>query len=683
MKLRDVKKLSIRLLVAGVIIIAFYLYRFSNLKNERLTTKKDPEIQRTRFIEKTAFVKQSNSDSSETSDLFLETENNRKIPSNLDQPSWKCNMCALAVNKIFKAKKLSKSGILDFQSIFTTICKYMKVSKQICQAAIDVYEKYLIPTIEINKLSAKQTCTLIPKLMYCFVEDNPWNRVDWRVEMEKQNFGEYRKVQRNIQPNDEGQIKTPLKILHLSDIHVDLAYQPGAPTFCKEPLCCRSTSTPRDFTPVEFQTAKNMLKNYLNIDEKSNQKNFTNLLTKAGNWFSPHVRMCDIPLKFIESTFKYIKTHFSSKNEIDLIYFTGDIMAHNVWELKEDDQYRIMKIIVELMEKYFSGIPILYSIGNHDNVPANIFASDGSLNEYYQRVDQLFAKLILANDPTRHFNLEPTNNPGKGYFSQLLKFPSNKNKNQPNLRIISLNTNLCYTQNYALLNPKFLKDPADSLHFLQNQLYQAYQNNEKVHIIGHISPGNTPDCVKIWSRNYHQIIMPYLEGDDPVITGQFFGHKHYDEFQIVKDRSRTRPIGVLWTVPGLTTFEGGLPSFRIMQMSSINHSIQDMSTFTVNSEDIRDNNPKKEPTWTIHYKLSQFLDKHQIPKNTILKINTMPERLNYLLKSAKTNRTIYEDLYNLSKRRWIFEGQICVSYYCRREFLCRFLQSLSFESCDF
>ena len=150
MKLRDVKKLSIRLLVAGVIIIAFYLYRFSNLKNERLTTKKDPEIQRTRFIEKTAFVKQSNSDSSETSDLFLETENNRKIPSNLDQPSWKCNMCALAVNKIFKAKKLSKSGILDFQSIFTTICKYMKVSKQICQAAIDVYEKYLIPTIEIN-----------------------------------------------------------------------------------------------------------------------------------------------------------------------------------------------------------------------------------------------------------------------------------------------------------------------------------------------------------------------------------------------------------------------------------------------------------------------------------------------------------------------------------------------------
>ena len=96
MKLRDVKKLSIRLLVAGVIIIAFYLHRFSNLKNE--ATKKDPEILRTRFLEKTALVEQSSSsDSSQTleSDSFLEAENNRKIPSNLDQPSWKCNMCAL------------------------------------------------------------------------------------------------------------------------------------------------------------------------------------------------------------------------------------------------------------------------------------------------------------------------------------------------------------------------------------------------------------------------------------------------------------------------------------------------------------------------------------------------------------------------------------------------------------
>ena len=34
------------------------------------------------------------------------------------------------------------------------------------------------------------------------------------------------------------------RILHLSDLHVDLAYTPGLSNDCGEPLCCRPPNKP-------------------------------------------------------------------------------------------------------------------------------------------------------------------------------------------------------------------------------------------------------------------------------------------------------------------------------------------------------------------------------------------------------------------------------------------------------
>jgi sphingomyelin phosphodiesterase len=68
--------------------------------------------------------------------------------------------------------------------------------------------------------------------------------------------------------------------LHLSDIHVDFEYQPGAPADCLDPLCCRNQSTP----------------------------NPNSTASGAGYWGD--YRNCDVPLWTVESMFDYI-----SKNE--------------------------------------------------------------------------------------------------------------------------------------------------------------------------------------------------------------------------------------------------------------------------------------------------------------------------------------------------------------------------------
>lgn len=73
-------------------------------------------------------------------------------------------------------------------------------------------------------------------------------------------------------------------------------------------------------------------------------------------------------------------------------------------------------------------------------------------------------------------------------------------------------------------------DPATELQWLIYELQSAELSGEKVHIIGHIPPGHS-DCLKIWSRNYYAIINRY----ESTITAQFFGHTHYDEFEVFYD----------------------------------------------------------------------------------------------------------------------------------------------------
>lgn len=71
-----------------------------------------------------------------------------------------------------------------------------------------------------------------------------------------------------------------LKILQITDIHLDLNYIPGSIANCKDFLCCRADSVP--------------------INRLS--RNIT-----AGYWGSTN--KCDVPIQLIESMFEHIATN--------------------------------------------------------------------------------------------------------------------------------------------------------------------------------------------------------------------------------------------------------------------------------------------------------------------------------------------------------------------------------------
>lgn len=145
--------------------------------------------------------------------------------------------------------------------------------------------------------------------------------------------------------------------------------------------------------------------------------------------------------------------------------------------------------------------------------------------------------------------------------------------------------NYCNNKNWWLLINS--TDPVSELQWLVYELQGAEINGEKVHIIGHIPPGHS-DCLKIWSRNYYHIINRLVialqliisgSGAHPLtaisfsvalfsyestITAQFFGHTHYDEFQMFYDTSDLgRALSIAYVGPSVSPYYDLNPGYRI------------------------------------------------------------------------------------------------------------------------
>ena len=53
-----------------------------------------------------------------------------------------------------------------------------------------------------------------------------------------------------------------------------------------------------------------------------------------------------------------------------------------------------------------------------------------------------------------------------------------------------------------------------------------------------------------WSERYRALVDRFTN----IISGQFFGHSHNDEIEIVRSYSDDSPVGVVFITPSLTTY---------------------------------------------------------------------------------------------------------------------------------
>jgi len=104
-----------------------------------------------------------------------------------------------------------------------------------------------------------------------------------------------------------------LKVVHISDPHVDYMYAPGSDAFCNDYLCCRA----KEGFPTEPER-------------------------QAGVWGS---YQCDLPPATLVLMFKYI----AEEVKPDVLIWTGDNSPHVIWENDHEEVVSATRNITEMI----------------------------------------------------------------------------------------------------------------------------------------------------------------------------------------------------------------------------------------------------------------------------------------------------------------------------------------------
>ncbi|KAF7272238.1 hypothetical protein GWI33_014950 [Rhynchophorus ferrugineus] len=341
--------------------------------------------------------------------------------------------------------------------------------------------------------------------------------------------------------------KSLIKVLHVSDIHLDTLYREGKVATCSEPVCCQEDQD----------------------DGDESTGNVCGYWSSYGNDVTEHL------------VDEFIR--FANTLDFDYVYFTGDIISHRVWSTSEENN---AKVITTLMDKFKSGfkVPVYPILGNHEPSPLNlyIFENTTSANLSTQWLLDLVEKEWSEWLPD-----STSDTIAKGGFYTVSP--------REGFRIIVINSNVAYIVCWWLL--KTNKDPYGQLDWLVSILEQAERYNESVHILSHIPTGGS-EIMNTWSREYNKIVNRFAN----TIKGQFNGHIHVDQFQVHYNSDESKATNVAWNGASLVPYDFANPSFKIYSVDSTTFDVVDIDQWTFNLTEANLNKDKS-PNW---YKIYSF-----------------------------------------------------------------------------
>lgn len=303
-----------------------------------------------------------------------------------------------------------------------------------------------------------------------------------------------------------------IKVVQLTDIHVERNYSVGSSTECGLPVCCLDKWGPGDAGPLgDFS--------------------------------------CNIPASTIEIFLEKVKTF-----EPDIVFFSGDIPPHTVWDETPQSQLDCTVALVDLIARNLTGYNVYPIIGNHEGYPTNLFSAEHL--EYTTPFVENWKRLW---EPAANFSLNDVQESGS--FSILLR---------PGLRLVTFNTNYMYTFNwYNVLNDRSNKEVDEMRDFVTRSLSDARAQNEKVLLIGHHPPGGA-DYLVTGSRWLEQLVLNYTD----VIVLMSTGHTHTDEFRLIYD-SLDEPQAIVYVSPSISANGKKNPSMRIYYLDPITFEVLD------------------------------------------------------------------------------------------------------------
>ncbi|CAG8500088.1 20498_t:CDS:10 [Dentiscutata erythropus] len=284
--------------------------------------------------------------------------------------------------------------------------------------------------------------------------------------------------------------------------------------------------------------------------------------TPAGKWGDYNY----VPKKLIESMLEFLPTADNTNQ------------TANIWR------------------KFFTSAPFFPVIGNHESAPVNSFPTSSisdiaSISWLYNSLSSQWNDWLSADV------LESIEK--NGFYAA--KLP------QHNLRVLGINTNYFYKLNlWLLMRPKEEWDPEWMLKWVVNQLDEAEKLGEKVWILGvcklffmHMSALDQ-DAFPSMGVYFSQIVARYKD----TIVGQFYGHSHWDEFNVIYDKSTNdsskepEAVGIAYIAPSVTSYKNMNPAFRVYEIDKVTKKILNHYTYSM---DLQEANRLDKPEWKLLY----------------------------------------------------------------------------------
>ena len=366
-----------------------------------------------------------------------------------------------------------------------------------------------------------------------------------------------------------------VKVMHLSDMHLDPRYFATAEANCSSGLCCRT-----------------------NADNKD---------APAGKVLQPAplygAFKCDSPYDLIGAALRAIGplTGVSPNEAFGWSIYTGDLVSHD--PANEIDRRYVEyteKSLYQMIGDYVKG-PVFAALGNHDTNPVAIDAPHslpGRLaTQFSWNYDHVSA--LWQNDGWVDSATAASARTHYGGFSI---------KNQYGLRVISINTDFWYRSN--VLNYINTTDPdvSGTFKYLIKELQTAEDAGERVWIIGHVLSGwDGTNSLPNPTNLFYQIVDRY---SPHVIAAVFFGHTHEDQNMIfyankgtVKNARMALTPG--WIGPSVTPLNNLNTGFRLYEIDTGTFEVMESYTFFANVSAFPSLGTTAGPTFYFEYSARQ------------------------------------------------------------------------------
>ncbi|SYW80601.1 related to acid sphingomyelinase [Ustilago bromivora] len=360
---------------------------------------------------------------------------------------------------------------------------------------------------------------------------------------------------RNVgEPTENGK---DLRVLHMSDIHVDPRFFVGGEASCTNGRCCRADAYNSTLSNGNF------------IQGMLPKSNISEPATYWGNF------KCDAPWSLAMSSLEAV-TPLNGGEEVDMTIHTGDMVVHDLAQYISQDLVKYThQALYDSIRALLGKGPVFNAIGNHDSAPSD-FASQDALPD--GRSDQLswdwdnLARLWEAEGWFNHKEAEQVRSHYAGYSVTPRK----------GLRIIAINTDFWYKNNVFNMIHTQNPDYSGSLRFLTDELFRAEKHRERVWIVGHVLTGwDGSNPLDNPTNLFYQIVDRFAPH---VIAHIFFGHTHEDEFNIFYTNNATSKAAsaakaVSFMAPSITPGNNLNPALRIMHVNATTYEVVDYHQF--------------------------------------------------------------------------------------------------------